>query len=475
MADNNLEELLGGFAADTLTEEERTVLYTAALQDQELFNALADEQALKELLADPVVRRRLLRALSQRDASGAGSSPSWLDRFRRPAGLAWAGGLAAAAFAVVLGTKVYQDSLRHAAPSVATEETGPSLLPAPAPPAAQPPSPPVAEPQPDAMRTEAPARAPAEKNALPDRVAKREQAPSPRTEEQNASEPATDEGKGRRAQDERQQPADAPGVELGKAAERTVASTDNKPSRGSTPPALAPAPLQALTGAAATDGTAPTISARSLFYGEPAAPPDTGLIAQEKKPAMEPLLESPPQTGRSEERLDRFSQLSRAKAATMTAKPLGLRYSFVIGESDGVEREVDAKTAATSSKPVRLTLETNQEAYLQIWKSVGASPPQLLFPDASSGPHSLKLVAGQRQTVPLSMARGAVSLFVRLSRIPPEPRANQDIPLRDHLSLDRLQESPTALESIAGQEQAAYAVNRDVYSDQLLVNIIKGQ
>jgi hypothetical protein len=459
MADHNLEKLLGGFAADTLTEEERTVLYAAALQDQQLFNALADEQALKELLADPVVRRRLLRALSQSDASGAGNSPSWLDRFRRPAGLAWAGGLAAAAFAVVLGTKVYQDSLRHAAPSVATEETGPSLLPAPAPPASQPPSPPVAEPQPDAKRTDAPARIPAEKNALLDRVAKREQGPSPMTEEQNVSEAATD----------------APVVELGKAAERPVHSTDNKLSTGSTPPALAPAPLQALTGAVATDRTAPTISARSLFYGEPASPPDAGLIAQEKKAAMEPLPESPPQTGRSEERLDRLSQLSRAKAATMAAKPLGLRYSFVIRESNGMEREVDAKTAATSTNPVRLTVETNQEAYLQIWKSVGVSPPQLLFPDGNSGPHSLKLVAGQRQIVPLSRARGAVSLFVRLSRIPPEPRAEQDIPLRDHLSLDRLQESHTVLESIAGQEHAAYAVNRDVFSDQLLVNIIEGQ
>src|SRR5215472_6256774 len=102
MPEHELEKLLSGFAADTLTPEERQKLYTAALQDQQLFNALADEQALKELLADPAVRRRLLQALSQPSPSPAGGLPLWLDWCRRPAGVAFTGGLAAAVFAVVL-------------------------------------------------------------------------------------------------------------------------------------------------------------------------------------------------------------------------------------------------------------------------------------------------------------------------------------------------------------------------------------
>ena len=48
MSEHDLEKLLGGFAVDTLTPEEKKALYTAALQDQQLFNALTDEQALKE-------------------------------------------------------------------------------------------------------------------------------------------------------------------------------------------------------------------------------------------------------------------------------------------------------------------------------------------------------------------------------------------------------------------------------------------
>ena len=63
MKDEDIQNLLGGFATDTLTDRERDLLFTAALKNQELFNALADEQALRELLSDPASRRQLLEAL----------------------------------------------------------------------------------------------------------------------------------------------------------------------------------------------------------------------------------------------------------------------------------------------------------------------------------------------------------------------------------------------------------------------------
>src|SRR3954463_8598866 len=110
MPEHEWEKLLGGFAAKTLTAEERRLLFTAALHDQQLFNALADEQALKELLDDPAVRRRLLDAVARAHTS-ATSGSSWLDWLKGPSGLAFAGGLAATIFAVVLGTRIYQDSL----------------------------------------------------------------------------------------------------------------------------------------------------------------------------------------------------------------------------------------------------------------------------------------------------------------------------------------------------------------------------
>src|ERR1700724_3692474 len=63
MKDEEIQNLLGGFSTDPLTDRERELLFTAALKNQELFDALANEQALRELLSDPASRRQLLQAL----------------------------------------------------------------------------------------------------------------------------------------------------------------------------------------------------------------------------------------------------------------------------------------------------------------------------------------------------------------------------------------------------------------------------
>lgn len=85
------EKLLGGYAAGILTEAERRVLFGAALEHQEVFDALMDEEALRELLADPAARRHLLSILSEPAAPKV--RPLW----RKPAVL----GLAASLFLVV--------------------------------------------------------------------------------------------------------------------------------------------------------------------------------------------------------------------------------------------------------------------------------------------------------------------------------------------------------------------------------------
>jgi hypothetical protein len=82
-----VQALLGGYAAGILTEAERRRLLETALRDQEVFDALAAELPLKELLDEAAVRRQLLAALEGR------RRPLWLSI------PAWAG--AAAAIAVV--------------------------------------------------------------------------------------------------------------------------------------------------------------------------------------------------------------------------------------------------------------------------------------------------------------------------------------------------------------------------------------
>ena len=47
---DDMRKLLGGYATGTLTDAERKALFEAAMEDQTLFDAIADEGVLKELL-----------------------------------------------------------------------------------------------------------------------------------------------------------------------------------------------------------------------------------------------------------------------------------------------------------------------------------------------------------------------------------------------------------------------------------------
>jgi len=63
MTQDEIRKLLGGYATNALSADERRILFEAALEDQELFNALQNEDALRELLDDPVLRDQVRRAL----------------------------------------------------------------------------------------------------------------------------------------------------------------------------------------------------------------------------------------------------------------------------------------------------------------------------------------------------------------------------------------------------------------------------
>lgn len=463
MSEPDLEKLLGGFAADTLTQEERQKLFTAALHDQQLFNALADEQALKELLDKPDVRRKLLASLGQKSASGAGEFFSWLGWFRRPAGLAFAGGLTAAALAVVLGIRVYQDSLKQAAQSIAIEEARPAI-----------PPPHVTDPETKTEQNAEAIVAPAKKDLLLDKMAKRERAASPGPQEQKASDAVAYMDKDRREQDESRRQTDAPVAELGKAEETVSSSSDQKLAASSAPSASTASPMQAPAGAAAGGAITPTVSAKALFYGEVASRQDSGLMAQEKERAMKPLAESTPQAAKPERRAEPFSQLGRMKGSLTTARPLGLRYSFVMRGTDGQDREVDAATTGKIGGQARLIVEANQDAYLQVWKTVASATPQLLFPDKDSGQISVKIPAGQQQQIPLPTGSEPIALTVRLSRVPFGPITRQEAAMFGRMAPNQLHESTG--ETVGSQEQASYVVNQDLSPTvQLTVTIQLGR
>ncbi|MEO5954334.1 MAG: hypothetical protein ABIR36_01370 [Nitrospiraceae bacterium] len=462
MPEHDLEKLLGGFAADTLTQEERQKLFAAALQDQQLFNALADEQALKELLANPAIRRKLLASLEQKSASAPGGSSSWLDWFRRPAGLAFAGGLTAAALAVVLGIRMYQDSLRQAVQLIATEEARPTAAPRATAPASQPAKPHVTEPQAKAEERVESTIPSSRKDILADKMAKREQAEPPSQPEQRASDLARDRQQQENEQDQGRKQAEIPIAALGKTSQKLTSSEDQQLAVDSAPPTSSmPAPMRAPANDSFAGAVAPMVSARVLFYGGEPRPADSRAMAQEQERISKPLAESAPQSNRPERKLDRFALAGNTVGTAAQLKPLGLRYSFVIAGSDGQDREVDAAIAGKTAAPVRLTLEANQAAYLQVWMTVGSSPTQLLLPEKKTGQISLKLAAGQRQQIPLPKKNSSVILTARLSRVPFGPITRQEAALSDRRTPGQLQEAITAGGPANSQEQATYVVNQD--------------
>ncbi|HLY19719.1 MAG TPA: hypothetical protein VKR61_20975 [Bryobacteraceae bacterium] len=88
MSREDIQKLLGGYATHTLTAEERRALFEAALDDQELFDALAKEQALREVLQDPPARQQVIEALGPAREPRPARAWHWL---RRTPALAMAG------------------------------------------------------------------------------------------------------------------------------------------------------------------------------------------------------------------------------------------------------------------------------------------------------------------------------------------------------------------------------------------------
>lgn len=115
-------DLLGGYATQSLSPEERRRLLTAALDDQELFDELVDQELLREVLAEPATRTRLIAALQDEETP----APSWRSWFSFNSTAGWIAAGAAAALIVIAAvetSRIWRDSpgqVAHNAPGPAT-------------------------------------------------------------------------------------------------------------------------------------------------------------------------------------------------------------------------------------------------------------------------------------------------------------------------------------------------------------------
>jgi hypothetical protein len=103
MTQEEIRNLLGGYSTNTLTEREQAALFEAALEDQGLFDALQNEDALRELLADPVAREQVRLALQPAEA---GRRRFWKQ--------AWLIGAASLAVAILVAVGIV---MRHREPA----------------------------------------------------------------------------------------------------------------------------------------------------------------------------------------------------------------------------------------------------------------------------------------------------------------------------------------------------------------------
>src|SRR5258708_23908310 len=97
MTNDEIRKLLGGYATNTLTDAERKLLFEAALDNQELFNAMQEEQALKDLLSDPVSREQVRQALAT--PAPARRAAGWWSQW-----WAWGGAASAVVAAILIVT-----------------------------------------------------------------------------------------------------------------------------------------------------------------------------------------------------------------------------------------------------------------------------------------------------------------------------------------------------------------------------------
>lgn len=407
MKRDEVEKLLGGYATNSLTDSEREQLFVAALADQVLFDALANEQPLRELLDDPIARARLLRSLGP----ARESAPAGFSIWRRKSAWVLAGSFVAAALVVVVVSRPGAAPLSKAMPGMKAQMASDTLpgFPAPAPGAT-----------PEVKRTD--------KHGVA----------------------ASDEKNKRQAMVARNEERTPPPIVLSEALRQT-----RPVAEGPAPPS----PLEASSNAQsnATDAlqnnASPKLSARAIFRSSFAPAADNrrqnlmSMRGAQQSANQEPAnLGGYKQTARGPQQSMEAGIPQAQNGALATAK-LGLRYSIVKRDVNGVYSEVDPAAIFTAGDSVRLNFESNESGYLSVSVRTSGGGREPLF--------SRAVTAGTNYTVPgegdlrFDEQSAEKTIFVVFSRQPEIPAETL---------------SPAAgllTEKVKDRETAVYVVDSD--------------
>jgi hypothetical protein len=285
MADDNIRDLMGRYATGSLTADEEKRLFDAALDDQELFDELAREQDVRQLIDEPGARMRLIRALEPP---------------RR--GPAWIFGLAAtAALTAVLIVVLMRPTQKPAQVAVATKT---SVNPEPAP--AAPPPADARKPAPEEAKPTGVSTGAVSKDAAP-------AAPEPSVKERSESrgDRVSESLKDKAVAGKAETPVDQPSA---KPAERDAEKKDADQVAVAPPPP----PVKAAVPAPSAAGTRAPANKTEAFRAQRIAP------AQQNAPGgpRQYTQQNAPQVA--------VSALTRASAADEKIPPFGFHYSVEI-------------------------------------------------------------------------------------------------------------------------------------------------
>ena len=370
MSREDVQKLLGGYATGTLTAEEQEALFTAALEDQEIFDALVREQGLRDLLRDPSARAEVLAALDERPARGV---RAWV---RSP----WVAGLAMAGLAAI-GIAVWQISPRPSSKRVIVAENRP----APAPPQASTP-PPVAR--------DIESAPPSTDIGTRRETARRAFAPPP-APPRNAKEPV-------------EITAAAPEIAPSKPKPVDQLSLNQQAPAAAAPPAPQFQNQAIQLQAPAGDQVKQTADARALFYGP--SPPSARSAFAPSQADQQAVRKKAAEATRG--------ALGGVVGGVITVAPLGVRASVVQGG-----REMDLATALQSGDVVRLKLIPNADGFLYVTedgKVIASSTVQRLV--AFETPDLTRDTPGQRQ-FQVTLTRSPLEIEA-LGRLGKDTRAN---------------------------------------------------
>lgn len=377
MAQDELDHLLEAFAADRLTPEERAQLHAAAMRDKRLLCALADEEALKEVLRDPVLRADLLLELQSTGGVWRHGKRWW----RRP--WMWIAVVSALSVvgAILIGTELYHDRTPEqplrvereaSAPTSSAVATAPESNPVTPVPNDDVPSPSAILDKPDA---DGPAPAPAPRRIpapftgpmIEERVRDDEiRVPLTVPPKLDPERPAPKKSDSLARSRTNPAPTPEPGPHPPETAHNDAVLT----------PAAEPAsPAQhqaALPTPSASRSPGPQVSSpRTVFYGKPDHLASAAALHSHESDQTsgletehEPLLPS------------------------ALPAPLAIRYSLVIAGPDGTDHEVDAETPVSLSDRPRLAVQTNQDGYLLVTEVASTAETAIAPPAASKPVHA---------------------------------------------------------------------------------------